>query len=128
MSGPITTVQSHATGFYYRLFEKIEVNLAGSFFRTPAPFERHASVTSAFAPNTRETRVVVLLHELGHLVKGRNNQWLLPDDGSDPIRSLQNTQRVVSVCRQQIESLSGFTAEQELEMTTSLAQKNADTP
>ena len=129
MSGPTTLVQSHATGFNYRLFEKMELNRAGSFFRTPAPFERRSTVTPEFPPNTRETRVVVLLHELGHLVRGVNKQYVLPDDGEDPNLSLLNTQRVVSVCRQQIETLSQWTAEKELEMTTtSLARTSTIMP
>src|SRR5215470_4438135 len=93
MSGDTMTVQSQLTGFSFRMFNKAELNLNGSFFKDTA----HASVTSAFRPNTRETRIVVLLHELGHLVKGPGNRWLLPDDGGNVSQSLQNTERVVSV-------------------------------
>jgi hypothetical protein len=112
MSGETTTIQSQATGFSFRIFEKAEVNLGGSFFQnTP-----HSFVTSSFRPNTRETRVVVLLHELGHLVKASGNRWVLPDDGGNISLSLKNTEQVVSVCKQQIESLSKLTASQQLAM------------
>jgi hypothetical protein len=129
MSGATTMIQSQATGFTFRLFDKVELNMAGSFFRTPAPTERYSSITREFPPNSRETRVVVFLHELGHLVRTRDGQWVLSDDGDDPIRSLQNTDRVVSACKQQIASLAGLTAEQELEMTSAnLAQKIPSAP
>jgi hypothetical protein len=122
MSGQTTTVQSYSTGFSFRLFDKAEINLAGSFFRSNSHSERRISISSIFAPNTRETRVIVLLHELGHMVKAADGNWVLFDDGNDQSRSLQNTERVVTVCRQQIDSLSLLTPAQELEMTTSLAQ------
>ena len=129
MSGRTTTVQSYVTDFTFRLFDKVELNKAGSFFRAPSPSERYFSVTPEFRPNTREIRVVVFLHELGHLVKRPDKQWLLVDDGDDPRRSLENTQLVVSACRQQISSLAGLTAEQELELTTpNLAQKISTAP
>ena len=112
MSGETTIFQSQATGFSFRLFEKAEVNLNGSFYQnTP-----HTAVSSTFRPNTRETRVVVLLHELGHMVKGPGNRWALPDDGGDMSQSLENTEQVISVCRQQIDSLSKLTASQQLAM------------
>ena len=110
MSGKITTVQSNKTGFAFRLFEKAEINLASSFFRS----NEHSFVVSTLQPNTRETRVVVLLHELGHLVKSPENRWVLPDDGQDRSLSLENTRQVISVCREQIESLSKLTTEQQL--------------
>jgi len=123
MSGQTTMVQSHATGFTFRLFEKMELNMAGSFFRAPSPSERHFTITPIYPPNSRETRVVVFLHELGHLVRGADDKWLLTDDGDDASLSLDNTERVISACREQITSLAGLTAAQELEMTTTLAER-----
>jgi len=123
MTGQTSTVQSHATGFTFRLFERMELNLAGSFFRAPSPSERHYTITPIYRPNSRETRVVVFLHELGHLVRGADNKWVLTDDGDDPSLSLDNTERVISACREQITSLAGLTAAQELEMATTLAEK-----
>ncbi len=101
MSGRTANVASHMTGFAFRAFEKAEVNLEGSFFRSGRSF-----VVNEFQPNTRETRVVVLLHELGHMVKNAENRWVLPDDGDSPSLSLQNSQLVVSVCRDEIKALS----------------------
>jgi hypothetical protein len=112
MSGAITTMQSNQTGFSFRVFDKTEINLSGSFFRNPgqAPF------VSNYQPDTRESRVVVLLHELGHMVKGEDDNWVLPDDGADHFLSVENTRHVVSACRKQIESVSKIAVEEELKL------------
>ena len=124
MSGNITTVQSNMTGFAFRLFEKAELNLAGSFFRERGISDKRFSISPIYAPNTRQTRVVVLLQELGHLVKTADKRWLLPDDGNNPTLSLRNTEQIVSVCRNDIDKLANLTAEQEL----SLAQPPSPEP
>ena len=67
--------------------------------------------------------MVVFLHELGHLVRGADNKWLLTDDGNDSSQSLDNTERIISACREQITSLAGLTAAQELQMATTVAEK-----
>ena len=123
MTGQTTLVQSHATGFTFRLFERMELNMAGSFFRAPSASERHYTITPIYPANSRETRMVVFLHELGHLVRGADNKWLLTDDGDDSSQSLDNTERIISACREQITSLSGLTAAQELQMATTVAEK-----
>jgi hypothetical protein len=117
MSGQITTVQSNATGFAFRLFDKAELNLAGSFFRNRSATDKRFSISPIYAANTRETRVVVLLHELGHLVKTPDRRWVLADDGDNPVLSLKNTEQIISVCRKEIDSLSAFTPAQEFAMT-----------
>ncbi len=94
------------------MFKKVEVNLGGSFFRNNG----RGSVTTIFPGNSRETRVVVLLHELGHLVKNSSKQWVLPDDGDSSALSLANTDKVITVCRQEIDSLSKVSVAEELEM------------
>jgi hypothetical protein len=53
---------------------------------------------------------------------------LLTDDGDDASLSLDNTERVISACREQITSLAGITAAQELEMTTTLAERIPSPP
>ena len=115
MRGTTISVQDNRTGRYYRLFEKAEVNLNGAFYkgnswvsgpRTPP--------IGYFQPNTREARVTILLHELGHLLTKPDKDWVLPDDGADPEISRQNTNRVIDACRDQIEALSHLSFEQEL--------------
>jgi hypothetical protein len=87
----------------YRLFDKAELNLDGPFYRV-SPSHPHR-IIGGFRPNTREARVTILLHELGHLIERPDKQWLLPNDGTDERLSDENTARVISVCGRQIRSL-----------------------
>jgi hypothetical protein len=112
MSGNTTIMQSNRTGFTFRVFDKAELNLSGSFFRNTT----HSWIVSDFRPNSRETRVVVLLHELGHMVKSASDRWVLPDDGADRALSIANTKTVVSACREQIASLSKLDTQEELKL------------
>lgn len=117
MSGPTTTFQSYMTGFKFRLFEKAEINLSGSFFKSRAPSERYAGIVSEFQPNTRETRLVVLLHELGHLVKNEDDNWVLPDDGADASLSVDNSRKVVTACRDEIKAITQLSHALQFEMS-----------
>jgi hypothetical protein len=110
MSGKTVTWISLEYHLSYRLFDKAELNLEG-------PFYRGKTFTSigGFLPNTREARVTILLHELGHLIKRRDKQWLLPNDGTSDHLSQENTERVISVCGEQIRRLSRISFAQELE-------------
>jgi hypothetical protein len=114
MYGSTTTVQHSPTGFSFRTFGNADINLSGPFYRGNVLNEPHVPSIGRFSPNTREARVTLLLHELGHMVKGPDNRWLLPDDGSDPELSHENTFRVVSACGKQIESLSKLSVAAEL--------------
>lgn len=115
MRGTTTWVQNSRTGRSYRLFEKAEVNLSGSFYKgNYSTSEPRIPVIGYFQPNTREARVTILLHELGHLLAKPNKEWLLPDDGADSEISRKNTNRVIDACRDQIKGLSHLSLEQEL--------------
>lgn len=48
----------------------------------------------------------MLLHELGHLVKGPEGNWLLPDDGNDVEASSNNSKKIEDVCGDQIKELA----------------------
>jgi hypothetical protein len=115
MSGPTTIVTSAVTHFTFRLFEKVEVNLNGPFYRA-SPFAGSAQLPTIgpFDPNTREARVTALLHELGHLIQKPDRQWVLPNDGNDAGISRENTSRVVAACGEQIRSLHKLSFEEEL--------------
>jgi len=56
------------------------------------------------ASNTREARVLMFLHELGHIVKADGN-WRLPDDGRDAGLSRANTRKIENVCGDEIRNL-----------------------
>lgn len=113
MSGRTTNFQSHRTGFSYRLFEKAEINLDGPFYRQRTGNQSKVSVVNEFHSYTRESRVVVLLHELGHLVRGADKKWLLPDDGANPGLSLQNSERVLDACHEEIAAVTKLSAEEQ---------------
>lgn len=114
MSGATTIVTNAQTKFNYRLFNKAEVNLNGAFYRgNDLPFAPTIPKVARFLPNTREARVTILLHELGHLVRKRDGGWLLPDDGKDISVSGANTDRIADVCGQQIRVLHNSTFAEE---------------
>ena len=123
MRGHTTLFRNAGSGFMFRMFEKAEINLNGSFYRGNASWERRSPLATGFEANTRKTRVALLLHELGHLVRGADQKWVLSDDGHDLDLSEKNTQYVVDVCRQEIESVTRMTVAQQLEEPlTTIAQ------
>jgi hypothetical protein len=120
MSGERVTITSFPYGLSYRLFAKAELNLAGPFYRS-RDLSSSQSI-GGFLPNTREARVIILLHELGHLIQKRDNEWLLTDDGGNESLSQENSKRVVGVCGKQINDLRRISFAQEL-----LAAQTPDT-
>ncbi|MEK6280271.1 MAG: hypothetical protein AABN95_07925 [Acidobacteriota bacterium] len=103
MSGPFTSFVTSETGISYRLFKETELNTAGPFYKSKTfAAEPFVPNVGSFRPNTREARVLILLHELAHLVKGSDGAWLIPDDGGNAQLSRSNTLMVESKCGQQI--------------------------
>jgi hypothetical protein len=119
MSGSITSVLNDRTKTSYRLFGKVSINKNGPFYRsTASKSEPDIPRIGRFRPNSREIRVLMLLHELGHLLKGAEGNWLLPDDGNDAALSSANSQKVEAVCGDQIRELSkSFSVKKHSELT-----------
>jgi hypothetical protein len=129
MSGSIMTVTNAQTGLRYRLFKKAEINLDGPFYLANNSRGRQTnSSVGDFSSTTREARVTVLLHELGHLVRKNNGEYLLPNDGTDFEISRQNTDRIIAVCGEQIRQLHNATFEEELFATQSQQTSAEATP
>jgi len=106
MSGTFTSLVEPQEGISYRLFELAEINSIGAFYKAKTfPAEPLVPDMGSFRPNTREARALILLHELAHLIKGRDGKWLIPDDGNDAQLSRSNTMTVESKCGQQIRAL-----------------------
>lgn len=122
MSGTTVSISNFQNGFSYRLFARAELNLRGSFYHSNSSLSG-ASVPGigSFSPNTREARVTILLHELGHLVEASDERWLLPNDGNDLSLSSRNTEQVIAVCGKQIRQLSGTSFAHELQSARSAA-------
>jgi hypothetical protein len=106
MSGKTTNVSNVMTKSRYRLFDKVSVNTNGAFYRRKL-LDADVDVpgVGSFKPNTKEVRVLMFLHELGHVMKGQDGKWLLPDDGKDEDLSRRNSQKIEKVCGDEIRSL-----------------------
>jgi hypothetical protein len=105
MSGSLTYFKDDNAGVYYRLFTKATLNSNGSFYQRREPMRKLPPDVGGFAAGSRAARVLILLHELGHLILSKTGDWLLPDDGYDSFRSRTNTLRVLEACQKQLESL-----------------------
>ena len=110
MDGATTSVMHAPSGLRFRLFERAVLNTEGAFYR------RHGGAgngnvprVGGFPPDTRGARALILLHELGHVVKGRAGRWLLEDDGGEPSLSERNTGLVEEHCGAQLRALGAAT-------------------
>lgn len=105
MSGATTNFFSTKTRSKHRMFDEVSINTNGPFYRyglsLTQPF---LGGVGRFLPNTREARVLMLLHELGHVIEA-DGKWLLPDDGRDAELSRSNTRKVEDVCGDQIRNM-----------------------
>jgi hypothetical protein len=106
MYGQFIFVTDFKTGISYRLFQNALVNLRGPFYRSANERSQNFFKKIGYYPaNTREARVTMLLHELGHLLPGPDGRWLLPDDGGNHVQTAANTTTIMEKCSEQIKSL-----------------------
>lgn len=106
MSGETTSVSHAPSGLKFRLFEKAVLNTAGAFYRRHGHHaDERVPYVGSFAPDTRGARALILLHELGHVVKGDGGSWLLADDGKEPEQSELNTELVEEHCLSHLRAL-----------------------
>jgi hypothetical protein len=106
MSGGTTDISRLGHKNKYRVFGRMSINGNGPFYRRRIfNFEPFVPGVGTFQPNTREVRVLMLLHELGHVVQTEEGKWVLPDDGNDQDLSRKNTRTVESVCGGEIRNL-----------------------
>src|SRR5687767_3962978 len=103
MSGDYTSYRDQRSGAAYRLFDEALVNSNGPFTAAPALYGARLQV-GRFPAASREGRVLMLLHELGHLIRGQDG-YLLPGDGGDAALSDRNTRTVESRCLGQLLAL-----------------------
>jgi len=106
MSGEVTHGISVQTKTKYRLFDKVSINTNGPFYRrTVSQSDVTIPRLGNFEPNTKKVRVLILLHELGHLMKRNDGNWLLADDNKGDMTSRDNSKKIVDVCGEQIRAL-----------------------
>ena len=126
MHGETISARNSRLNAHYRLFTKVSINTNGPFFRK-AYFRSEATIfgVGTFGPNTREVRLLILLHELGHLIQGPDGHWLLPDDGGNEQRSRDNSLKIEKVCSQQISSVNNGDALKNLALRNQADEKLA---
>jgi len=91
----------------FRLFEQNLVNMNGSFYQRQRSIPDHRVPNiGSFPPATRSARALSLLHELGHLIRSPDGQWLIPDDGDDVVKSRRNTQLIEKICNKALRALN----------------------
>lgn len=105
MSGSYTHYQNMSSGASYRLFDETALNSQGPFLARNVRPEPSLLRVGRFRLETRQAKALILLHELGHLMKGADGKWLLPEDGGDDERSERNSWTVQSRCLAQLLSL-----------------------
>ncbi|HEX8071821.1 MAG TPA: hypothetical protein VF546_17875 [Pyrinomonadaceae bacterium] len=106
MAGETRNVIKASTGQAYRLFAEAALNSDGPFFRgADALMGRGAVRVGSFEGNTRAARVLILLHELAHLIRRPDGRWLIPNDGKDNDLSERNTALVEAACGAELKNL-----------------------
>lgn len=122
MSGETTNISHAPSGLSFRLFKKAVLNTNGPFYRREAGLaEQSIPRVGSFAPDTRGVRALILLHELGHVVKSKDGGWLLADDGKNEEASERNTELVEKHCGRQLRAL-GATTPRPAELATKQAR------
>lgn len=124
MRGTTTNAEDARTNARYRLFDKVAINANGAFYKR-GNFRSEQTVpgVGSFGANTREVRVLILLHELGHLIRGQDGEWLLPNDGGNEQLSRDNSRRIEEVCGEQIRGLKDDEAQRNLALRNQTAEK-----
>ena len=107
MSGAVTDGTDAESGLTFRLFENAVINRQGPFFQSYNPkTHKFFSKVGDYSANTREARAVMILHELGHLMRAASGQWLLPNDSGNLHQVILNTEAVLGQCNEQVKNLS----------------------
>jgi hypothetical protein len=102
MAGQFAHYRNSTTGAAYRLFDEATVNLNGPFGPDAGRPAAPRMWVGRFPAHTRQGQALILLHELGHLVRGPDGDWLLPNDGFDHALSARNTRTVEAHCVEQL--------------------------
>jgi hypothetical protein len=106
MTGETTNFRNDITKKRYRVFERVMINARGPFYQSNfSKADPRVLPIGTFGPNTKQARVLIFLHELGHLIKGEDGAWLLPNDGDSEKASTLNTKKIEDVCRTQIKGV-----------------------
>ena len=126
MSGSWENFLDFQTRKEFRVFDKVALNTNGPFYRgkaaTAAPTPRRVG---SVEPNTRQARVLMFLHELGHMIKGSEGKWLIPNDGDNEELSHRNTVLIETACEDELNGLGGSQAGRDLARQVKAAEELA---
>lgn len=124
MGGGSINVRHAPSGLEFRLFEQAVLNTNGAFYRRRSS-QPDAAVphVGSFGPDTRAARALILLHELGHVVKDERGGWLLKDDGGDAPLSQHNTALIEGRCGGQLKALGAPQQQSPAEVAKSPARE-----
>lgn len=99
MSGEYGNYSNARTGLNFRVFKNAVLNTDGPFYRSGCfDFQLCLKSVGSFAATTREARMLMVLHEMAHLIRGADDKWLIPDDGGNAVQSALNTRIVEKNC------------------------------
>jgi hypothetical protein len=124
MTGRTMQVTNERTKLEYRLFEKVLINSNGPFYRNRQSQNLPLPGVGSFPANTNEVRVLMLLHELGHAIKGDDGNWLLLNDGKNSDLSRKNSQKIEDACGRQIKALRERNLKHDAQLLTAHKSKN----
>ena len=87
MSGATTNIFNTKTQNRYRLFNKVSINGNGPFYKNKLTHTQpFIPGIGRFAANTKEARVLMFLHELGHVLGLRHEFAIESEQGSGAMR------------------------------------------
>lgn len=128
MSGLYENIRSLPKGYSYRMFDYAVVNTYGPFFSPGYNHDMRVRTVGSFHSGSRESRAVMLLHELGHLIRGADDKWLLADDAGNNRRGHLNTLLVERHCGKLIRNLRKTKPEAQPEQTSPVGGQVAQAP
>jgi hypothetical protein len=99
MSGHYAYVRNSQSGFSFRLFDSAVLNANGPFYKRGCNVsEKCPTKIGPFLTSSREANALIILHELAHLTRGHDGNWLIPNDGYDSAASIRNSAVVAGAC------------------------------
>jgi hypothetical protein len=103
MSGEYGNYSNARTGLNFRVFKNAVLNSDGPFYRGSCfDFQLCLKSVGSFPATTRHARMLMILHEMAHLIRGADDKWLIPDDGGNAFQSALNTRLVEKNCHDAI--------------------------
>ncbi len=93
----------------FRFFKEVTVNQNGAFFDpfNKVRFGNGFPGFSGYLPDTNKVRVLMILHELAHMVLDKKGEALIPDDGGNQYsgKSKKNTDKILKYCKTEIDKV-----------------------